>query len=920
MISIVETTTRLIITGQNDELERLRERFRYRPNGYFHSDAYHMWKLTGGEDGWDGYRYPFTIKTKTAAEMLRGHKDELIAQCRMEGFKLDTSHCLESPFKNVLPRDIPDDLIVANFALDLNQKSAITEWMRHGIGVANMAVNAGKCLGQGTPVVLSDGTLKKVEDIRVGDRLLGPDSKPRTVLALGRGSSQLYRVRQGNGDDYTCNSDHVLVLETSGLRASDHRSFSTGRQIEISVTDFLSLPVHRRAQLKGIKAPCLRLRARPVPLDPYYVGLWLGDGSAADTSVTTADPEIKEYLGLLAKSWNLRTRVEVQTGCVTVHLVKPSLKDEPRGNPLVRCMKKLGLIGNKHIPDAYLRNSVRVRRAVLAGIIDSDGHVEKNGVEITFVNKRLAEDTVRLCRSLGLRSTLSQKRTTCQTGVVGNAWRIWLKGDFTGVKPLIARKRKLPVAARGLRYAIDIQPNTVGAWFGFTLDGDGRFLLGDYTVTHNTATFAAAAAFIKRTYPDARFLYFTPTERLVKQVIAGMKSFLPGWDITQYGGGAKDDTGKDMVVATQAMLNKNYFALKRAGWFSSFHALLCDESHHLASETAGKIMRTASAFFRLGASDTLKEADPVKHHEIQGLCGPVRWTVTSSDLIEQGRSAAPTLYLVDVPEWQGRYRDALPTPEPDSAAWTLVDGVWQRASYFGPVYEYDRNGEVKVVKRRVRVEDHWEKETVPVTVPNQHSLTMADGTVKAVDASVTLLHRRYDIAIIRFKERNNLIVQWAKYYSDKGWPTVVVATRTPHVLILEALLEPLLGKKVRALIGAASAAERDDAFAWIAKTKGGVLVSPLIKEGVSINALKAGVVADPVADHEVAKQIIGRFMRQKDENRCHLTWFVDRQNPRYLGNAAALMDKLARIEGFTFYHPVTTPDTIKQAEVHHGQL
>jgi len=582
MISLIETPTRLLVTGTDDEMAELKMRFRFHPKNYFRGDAYQLWKMTGGERGWDGYRYPLALKTDTAGEMLRGYKTELLTLCAALGFKTDVSRVLISPFKDLTLAQVPQGLIRASFDLDVNQRQAIVEWLRNGMGVANMAVNSGK-----------------------------------------------------------------------------------------------------------------------------------------------------------------------------------------------------------------------------------------------------------------------------------------------------------------------------------------------------TATFAAAAAFIKKHYPDARFLYFTFAERLVKQVMENMQLFLPGWHITQYGGGGKRDlSGKDMVVATQAILNRNFLWLRQKEFFKSFHALLLDESHHCQSPTAEKVLRACSAFFRMAASDSLKEGDPDKFHRITGLCGPVLCQVTSSTLIEQARSAAPHVYLVDIEDWHRKFREVDHEPAERSVAWTLVNNVWVKGTYVGPVHELGRDGKPILKKHRHLEGDRWITEMLPVIVPTFHRLKI-NGVVTQVQARHTLLDRRYDRAIIRFKERNELICQWTEYYVKKGWTTVVVATRTPHVLILEALLSQRLPGLVRALTGEASTPQRNEMFGWLKRTKGAVLVTPLIKEGVSINEIKAGVIADVVADWEVAKQIIGRFMRKKEgtgQNECHITWFIDRQHPIYFRNISTMMEKLGHIEGFTFYHPVAGPDTIGQALVHKGHL
>ena len=96
-----------------------------------------------------------------------------------------------------------------------------------------------------------------------------------------------------------------------------------------------------------------------------------------------------------------------------------------------------------------------------------------------------------------------------------------------------------------------------------------------------------------------------------------------------------------------------------------------------------------------------------------------------------------------------------------------------------------------------------------------------------------------------------------------------------------------------------------------------MLVTPLVKEGVSINSIRAIIVADVVADWEVANQIIGRGVRRKDEdNKCEIVWFVDRQHPRYVKNAIQVMEKLQSIPGFVYYHPCSTPDALGQALIY----
>lgn len=440
-----------------------------------------------------------------------------------------------------------------------------------------------------------------------------------------------------------------------------------------------------------------------------------------------------------------------------------------------------------------------------------------------------------------------------------------------------------------------------------------------------TATFAGAAALIKEHYVDARFLYVTPSERLVRQVTKEMKKFLPRFDVGQCGGGYRQFAAKDMVVCTVAMLSKHFHALKLQGWFNSFMAVLYDEVHHCGSKTSKQILMAIPAYFRLGASDTGKENDATRAHEIKGLFGPLLTEVAAAPLIQEGRLAQPHLYVVDIPAWCNRFKDVPFRPVVGSSAYALLDGQWIAAEYAGQVYEEDAEGHV--LMRSVRTakkdaEDNWITEEQPVIVPGKHRLKV-DGQEVEIESRWCLLNRLYDRAIIQFKSRNEMVVNWVKYFHGQRWPTVVVATRTAHVYILEALLNAAIpGNFVRVLIGEDSPNERDAAFAWFKETPGSVLVTPLVKEGISINEIQAMVVADHVSNYEVARQIIGRAMRPKKntDNRAHVVWFYDKQNTVLRRGCALVFNHLERLEGYLFYYPCAGPETVFGSTLHERKL
>ena len=157
----------------------------------------------------------------------------------------------------------------------------------------------GKCCGRGTPILMYNGEVKKVEDVVVGDQIMGPDSTPRTVLQLGRGRDIMYKVTPVKGDAYIVNSAHILTLVALAGIVIEGRNYAKGDWVDINVEAYTKLSRYKRAALKGIRV-AVDFPEIPEPeLDPYFMGLYLGDGVtlAATTTcaITNADPEILDY-------------------------------------------------------------------------------------------------------------------------------------------------------------------------------------------------------------------------------------------------------------------------------------------------------------------------------------------------------------------------------------------------------------------------------------------------------------------------------------------------------------------------------------------------------------------------------------------------------------------------------------------------
>ncbi len=414
-----------------------------------------------------------------------------------------------------------------------------------------------------------------------------------------------------------------------------------------------------------------------------------------------------------------------------------------------------------------------------------------------------------------------------------------------------------------------------------------------------TAMFCAVAAMIKTRFPTARFIYITPSERLVNQVCIEAKRFLPGWNISQYGGKRRDKDGRDMVIVTTAILNRNFKKLVLLGWFRTFNCILADEAQFLGTTKINAILKAIPAYYRFGASDTTKEDDKIKNFLITGMLGPVFDNkIDAGTLIKLDKIAKPHIYIIDIPSWKNKY-DLGHTADIGTSAWVLNDNKWLKGIYKGNVFEVGNDGEF--------IRDRKDNNVI---VPGKHLIEI-DGIETAVDSRWCLLNRRYDQAVIKFSERNKLIAKWAKFFSDKNMPTLIIATRTLHILILEAEINKIVDEnKVRILFSMSSPKERDEAFEWFKTTPGSILITPLVKVGVSINEIKAEIVADVISDKEYANQIIGRAIRKKLNgalNEAHIVWFIERQEKHLCRITKSLINELKKLEGYEFYENHSLP-------------
>lgn len=349
---------------------------------------------------------------------------------------------------------------------------------------------SGKCLGINTEVLMFDGTIKKVQDILAGEELMGPDSKPRKVLNTNIGYGKLFNIVPTKGQSWVCNEDHILTLIKS--------NHGKGKIIDISLSDFIKQNEHLKDLSKNWKLikSGVEFGNYSVPFDPYFLGLWIGDGSYSKTQITNVEPEIINYCEQFAKDNNIicRKTFMPRDNCFRIDFSIGKRGDAHRGTPFELrrfLLKQCSLNGKKNIPINYLVNSRDNRLKLLAGIIDTDGYNNKNCFEVVTIEDNLSDQYLFLARSLGFAAYKKLKHTSIKSiNYHGLAWRIYISGNTEQIPCKVNKKicQKRKQIKNHLCTGFSINQIDDGNYYGFTLDGDGRFLLGDFTITHNTST------------------------------------------------------------------------------------------------------------------------------------------------------------------------------------------------------------------------------------------------------------------------------------------------------------------------------------------------------------------------------------------------------------------------------------------------
>ena len=407
-----------------------------------------------------------------------------------------------------------------------------------GGGLLDIPCGYGKCHGIDTPILMYDGRITMVQDIKVGDLIMGDDSTPRTVLSLARGKEMLYDIISDYNESYTVNESHILST----------RNIKTSKIYDISVTDYMKITNkygEGSEPYVGYRNP-VDFKWHNIPLDPFLVGMIIGYN----------DKLTKQHLSLLI----LQCKHTIITSIDTIYNTIMDLK--------------LDLSVDMYIPENYKINTYGVRYWLMEGIIHINGRT-------IIGNEGLIDDVIFLARSLGY-----------------GAYKIAYNDDGSIYETIIIRN----ACSTSHRLSpFKIKKKQMGDYYGFTLDGNSRYMLGDLTVTHNTAMALNIISILNK-----KTLVIVHKGFLLDQWIERIKEFLPNARIGRIQGQIIDIEGKDIVIGMlQSLSMKSY----PSELFTQFGLSIVDECHHISSEVFSRSLQAIVTKYTLGLSATMNRKD-----------------------------------------------------------------------------------------------------------------------------------------------------------------------------------------------------------------------------------------------------------------------------------------------------------------------
>lgn len=550
-----------------------------------------------------------------------------------------------------------------------------------------LPTGGGKCFGADTPILMFDGSIKMVQDVKAGDLLMGDDSTPRKVISTCIGHEEMFRITPIKGTPFECNKSHIL-----SLRYSDKAHGNAIRNV--CVDEYLKLRCSQKHLLKLYRSG-VEFEHQDLPIDPYILGLWIADGTktngCTEISVNKRDNEIIKYLISIGGRFLPDNKRGLNYHRITLSGIRNKNGNRVNSNIYRDEFKKC--LFNQHydigIPDEYKINSKYNRLQLLAGILDGDGNTDciKSGYEITTKYKRLADDILYLSRSLGLAAYVHTKKVdlskikNCVSTDIRTYYRITISGFCESIPLKLVRKRSLSrkMNKNVLNVGFSIESIGLGTYYGFEIIGNNRlFLLGDFTVAHNTVCFSYMAKSSQKY--NRKVLIISDRTEILMQNGGALERF--GMDVYYINPSRRSVPTKNISVGMAQTLKRRIEKPEWEAYVRSLDLVIIDECHAATSDFIHNYL--SNKCFVLGCTATPRRYGNTT--QLGSLYAAMVQGISTRELVDMGYLAKPHLYSVaapklDIPIDQGigdYNRKALAAKYEDRILYKGVVSEWMR--------------------------------------------------------------------------------------------------------------------------------------------------------------------------------------------------------------------------------------------------
>ena len=300
----------------------------------------------------------------------------------------------------------------------------------------------GKALEENTLIPTPNG-FTKIKDLKRGDKVFAIDGSVTKVVATQKWKNRkTYKIFTDDHNEVIADENHEWLARYRS--DAPMKVYTTKFLHEVNKSKKVALPISEPLQLKKVK----------LPINPYILGVWLGDGHKNSPSITSEDLEIISSWGYYAKKHKLKIKNNrgkygyAATGSKGIQ------------NRITEKLEKLGVLNNKHIPQIYLRASEKQRRELLKGLMDTDGYISKTGqAEFCNTNKNIADGVLELIYSLGMKASMRESRAKLYSKDCGPKYRItfYPTDVFKLTRKAVLQKKQIK---KKDRYVV-IQPNGI---------------------------------------------------------------------------------------------------------------------------------------------------------------------------------------------------------------------------------------------------------------------------------------------------------------------------------------------------------------------------------------------------------------------------------------------------------------------------